>query len=31
VTETAPPGLSYQDWMIGELDETERALARTPS
>jgi zinc/manganese transport system substrate-binding protein len=31
VTETAPPGRSYQDWMIGELDETERALARTPS
>jgi zinc/manganese transport system substrate-binding protein len=31
VTETAPPGLSYQDWMAGELDETEHALARPPS
>ena len=27
VTETAPPGLSYQDWMLGELNDTERALA----
>ncbi len=27
VTETAPPGLSYQDWMLNELDETQRALA----
>ena len=26
VTETAPPGLSYQDWMLGELDDTEKAL-----
>ena len=27
VTETAPPGLSYQDWMLSELGETEKALA----
>ena len=27
VTETAPPGLTYQDWMLGELDDTEKALA----
>jgi zinc/manganese transport system substrate-binding protein len=27
VTETAPPGVSYQDWMLSELDETQRALA----
>ena len=27
VTETAPPDLSYQDWMLGELNETEKALA----
>ena len=31
VTETAPPGLSYQDWMLGQLDETEKALAGTSS
>jgi zinc/manganese transport system substrate-binding protein len=27
VTETAPPGQSYQDWILGELDATESALA----
>lgn len=27
VSETAPPGLSYQDWMLMQLDETGRALA----
>ena len=27
VTETAPPGLSYRDWMLNELDETAHALA----
>jgi zinc/manganese transport system substrate-binding protein len=27
VTETAPPGLSYQDWMLRQLEEVERALA----
>jgi zinc/manganese transport system substrate-binding protein len=27
ITETAPAGMSYQDWMQNELDETERALA----
>lgn len=27
ITETAPAGVSYQDWMHNELDETERALA----
>jgi zinc/manganese transport system substrate-binding protein len=26
VTETAPPGQSYQDWMLNQLDETQRAL-----
>jgi zinc/manganese transport system substrate-binding protein len=27
VTETAPSGLSYRDWMLLQLDETQRALA----
>lgn len=27
VTETCPPGLSYQNWMLTQLDETEKALA----
>lgn len=27
VTETRPPGRSYQEWISGELDATERALA----
>jgi zinc/manganese transport system substrate-binding protein len=27
VTETAPPGLSYQEWMLTQLDATEKALA----
>ena len=27
VTETAPPDLSYQDWMLGQLADTEKALA----
>ena len=27
VTETCPPGLSYQNWMLSELDTTEAALA----
>jgi zinc/manganese transport system substrate-binding protein len=27
VTETCPPGLTYQDWMLRELDATEKALA----
>ena len=27
VTETCPPGLSYQNWMLSELDKTETALA----
>jgi zinc/manganese transport system substrate-binding protein len=27
VTETAPAGLSYRDWMLMQLDETQRALA----
>jgi zinc/manganese transport system substrate-binding protein len=26
VTETAPPGLSYQDWMLDEINATEKAL-----
>jgi zinc/manganese transport system substrate-binding protein len=31
VSETCPPNLSYQDWMLRELEETERALAETAS
>jgi zinc/manganese transport system substrate-binding protein len=27
VTETCPPGLSYQNWMLSELDATATALA----
>ena len=27
VTETIPPGIKFQDWMLGALDETEKALA----
>lgn len=27
ITETAPAGLSYRDWMLTQLDETQRALA----
>jgi zinc/manganese transport system substrate-binding protein len=27
ITETAPSGLSFQDWMLMQLDETQRALA----
>ncbi len=26
ITETEPPGLSYQEWMLGQLDALERAL-----
>jgi len=28
VTETAPPGVSYQDWMVTQLNDLEKALAR---
>jgi zinc/manganese transport system substrate-binding protein len=31
VTETAPPGLSYQKWMLTQLNETEKALAASSS
>ena len=31
VTETAPPNLSYQKWMLTQLDETEKALAASSS
>jgi len=31
VTETEPPGMSYQDWMLMQLDEVQRALAGPPS
>jgi zinc/manganese transport system substrate-binding protein len=31
VTETAPAGVSYQDWMLHQLDETGRALAASSS
>jgi zinc/manganese transport system substrate-binding protein len=27
VTETEPPGTTYQDWMLNELDAAEKALA----
>jgi zinc/manganese transport system substrate-binding protein len=27
ITETAPPGLTYQQWMLNQLNDTERALA----
>jgi zinc/manganese transport system substrate-binding protein len=27
VSETAPPGLSFQDWMLGQLNDTDKALA----
>ena len=27
VTETEPPGMTYQDWMLSELNDTEKALA----
>ena len=30
VSETLPPRLSYQRWMIKQLDELERALGKTP-
>jgi zinc/manganese transport system substrate-binding protein len=30
VTETVPPGLSYQQWLTAELDETEKALGSNP-
>ena len=29
VTETSPPRLSYQEWMLTQLDETEAALAKS--
>ena len=31
VTETAPPGLTYQQWMLGELNDTDKALGEPPS
>ena len=27
ITETTPPGLSFQDWMLTQLNDTEKALA----
>jgi zinc/manganese transport system substrate-binding protein len=30
VTETCPPNLSYQNWMLSELNNTETALAVLP-
>ena len=27
VTETVPAGMTFQDWMLSELDDTEKALA----
>jgi len=31
VAETKPAGLSYQDWMLAQLDALERALERAPA
>jgi zinc/manganese transport system substrate-binding protein len=31
VTETAPPGLLYQEWILTQLNETEKALAASSS
>ncbi len=31
ITETAPAGVSYQDWMLRQLDETARALSGSSS
>jgi zinc/manganese transport system substrate-binding protein len=31
VTETAPPGLTYQDWMLMQLNDAEKSLAGPPS
>jgi zinc/manganese transport system substrate-binding protein len=31
VTELVPPGMNFQDWMLHELDDTEKALARSNS
>jgi zinc/manganese transport system substrate-binding protein len=31
VTETAPPNLSYQEWMLVELNDTAKALAEPPA
>ena len=31
VTETVPPGMKFQEWMLGQLDETEKALAKPSS
>src|SRR6202142_3919328 len=31
VTETAPPNLSYQEWMLVELNDTAKALAGPPA
>jgi zinc/manganese transport system substrate-binding protein len=31
VTETIPPGMSFQDWMLSELTDTEKALTGPPS
>jgi zinc/manganese transport system substrate-binding protein len=31
VTETQPTGMSYQDWMLTELEELQKALAQPPS
>jgi zinc/manganese transport system substrate-binding protein len=31
ITEICPPGLSYQDWMLDELERTENALAGAAS
>jgi zinc/manganese transport system substrate-binding protein len=31
VTETQPPGMTWQSWMMSQLDAVARALAKPPS
>jgi hypothetical protein len=31
VTETIPPGMTFQEWMMSELNDTEKALGRPAS
>jgi zinc/manganese transport system substrate-binding protein len=31
VTETEPAGMNYQDWMLMQLDELQKALADSPA
>jgi zinc/manganese transport system substrate-binding protein len=31
VTETVPPGMTFREWMLSELNDTEKALAEPSS